>query len=87
LKLGRSYWEIPLRRCSVILAAGADSLRVPMGGDAEISISSSPVEFVSPLKLEFDGEASEIEGPIDDELLDGDEYSEDDVLETEEDRD
>jgi hypothetical protein len=58
-----------------------------MGGDAEISISSSPVEFVSPLKLEFDGEASEIEGPIDDELLDGDEYSEDDVLETEEDRD
>jgi hypothetical protein len=75
-----AWWRDVLLAYISHLAEGRDTIKLPMGGEAEISILSSPVEFISPFKLEFDAASSGTDGPIDDDLLDEDDFFEDDSL-------
>jgi hypothetical protein len=71
-----AWWRDVMLAYFSFLALGEDTLRIPMGGDTEILIPSSPIGFISPRKLEFDTVPSEFnDDPISDDLSDEDEFS------------
>ena len=76
-----AWWRDVMLAYVAFISAGKDAIGPPMGGDREISVFSTPIEFSSPLKLEFDADPSGSDAPIDDDLLDDDEeYLEDDDI-------
>jgi hypothetical protein len=76
-----AWWRDVMLGYFAFLASWERSIRIPMGGDAAITISASPIDFICPRRLEFDaGPAESEDDPIDPSMPDEDEVFEADEL-------